>query len=260
MVAPFEVVFASLHIYIGFSLLFYALLARSMGRMLSSWALLYWALTVELFWVGAVLKSGPAVLQFLRVWNPQFKLLCAFATGVAIYELLSNRHQVVRILFSVAISLFLCLWLVPEVFTGWVLAQGPYVEDVGDGVVRDSVFGSSVVARFGWLIYGVAVLMVVCVVLVAVLKWPGLFLSFMLLGLFAFLLVVLQSDNIIDIVAAWLREGLGWSFSLPEIGSFNINDILDIPKWPTGNFELPAAPVVEYPEWWPEWLRVEAIA
>jgi hypothetical protein len=256
MAVPFVVIFASLHIYIGFSLLFYALMARLMGRMLSSWALLYWALVVELFWVGAVLKSGPPVLQLLRVWNPQFKILCAVAVGVAAHELLSNHHKAVRLIFSPAIGFGVCLGLVPYVFTGWVVAQGAYQVDLRDGVVRDPVFASEVVARFGWLIYSVAVLMIVCVVLVALLKWPGLFLSFMLLGLSAFLLVVLQADNIIDIVAAWLREGLGWSFSLPEIGSFSINDLVDLPNWPTGNFELPATPAVEYPDWVPDWARM----
>jgi hypothetical protein len=194
------------------------------------------------------------------VWNPQFKLLCATAVGVAIHELLSNYHKALRLILSFVVGLGVCLWLLPYIFTGWVLAQGSYVADLGDGIVRDPVFGSEVIAVFGWLIYGTAVMMVVCVVLVVLLKWPGLFLSLMLLGLSAFLLIVLQSDNIIDIVAAWFREGLGWSFTLPKIGSFSLNDLVDLPNWPTANLELPAAPAVEYPEWWPEWLRVEVFA
>jgi hypothetical protein len=260
MLVGFEVVFGMLHIYIGFALLFYALMVRSMGRMLSSWALLYWALVAELFWVGVVLKAGPSVLQFLRVWNPQMKILSAFAVSIAIYELLSNHGSALRLILSPVVGLGVCLWLIPEVFTGWVIAQEPWVVDLGDGIVRDSFFGSAVVARFGWLIYGIAVLMIVCVVLVALLKWPGLFLSFMLLGLSAFLLIVLQADNVLDIIAASLREGLGLPFTLPEIGAFSLEDLINIPSWPTSNFELPATPAAEYPEWWPEWLRMGVFA
>jgi hypothetical protein len=250
-----ELIFAHLHVYVGFTLLGYALMARSMGRMLSSWALLYWTLAIELFWVGAVVKSVP-LLQFFRTWNPQFKLLCAFAVGVAVFELSSARNSIIRMILAAVVGIGLCIWILPTYFTGWVISQAPYVDPAtlpDDGQMRDCVWASVVAYRFGWYIYSVAVLAIVSVVLVAYLKWPGLFLSFLLVALFAFLLVVLQASNIIDIVAAWLREALGWQFALPSLGGFGLDELIDIPAWPTENLEWPEAltPVVKYPDWWP---------